>query len=333
MHIGVLGISEKTAAIDIREQFSLACKKRLSWESEIAERLHIVLLSTCNRTEIYFSADNLAEAHSELLQLLREEIDLPFEHKLYSYFGCDCFFHLALVTAGLDSVILAESEIQRQVKVAYEQAALHYLLPSGMHYLFQKSLKAGKEMRTRFSLCDVQMSLEKLLFQMSNHFFQDLSKLSLLFIGNSEINRKAIRFFQRKGARQITLCTRSPHSAKEMAEKEGITLLGWDELSRWQEFPLVICGTSVPHYIVAHPKEGLQTRLLFDLSLPRSVDPELARHPQLVLMNMEMLNALLESRQEKNSLEINRAEEVLLKSVHRYVELFHQKEKRAALCV
>ena len=333
MRIGVLGINYKSAEISTQEIISKACRKRLSRESETAEKYHCVILATCNRTEIYFSADNLAEAHSELLNILREEISIPFEHKLYSYFGFDCFLHLAYVTSGLDSVIVAESEIQRQVKISYEQTLLHYSLPSCMHYLFQKCLKLGKEIRTNLPLTQNQVSIAKILFQISEHFLKDLSDVPLLFIGNSEINRKVIAFFKRKGIRKITLCTRALHSAREMAEKEELSLLSWENLSQWQEFPLVICGSNAPHYIVDNPGDAMCTRLIFDLSVPRNVDPRLSRHPNLALLNMEELSILIERKQQKNFLEINRAESIILNGVQRYLESFRQKEKKVYQCV
>jgi glutamyl-tRNA reductase len=291
-----------------------------------------VVLSTCNRTEIYFSADNLAEAHSELLNILREEVNIPFEHKLYSYFGFDCFLHLAYVTAGLDSVIIAESEIQRQVKISYEQTLLHYSLPSCMHYLFQKCLKLGKEIRTDLPLAQNQFTIAKILFQISEHLLKDLSNIPLLFIGNSEINRKVIAFFKRKGIRDITLCTRSLHSAGEIAEREEIALLSWENLFRWQEFSLVICGSNAPDHIVSNPGDAMQTRLIFDLSVPRNVDPRLSRHPNLALLNMEELSLLIEQKQQKNLLEINRAETIILKGVQSYLDSFRQREQRVYAC-
>src|SRR5438132_1115680 len=122
MRVGILGTNFKTASLGVREALSLACQKKMPAFSEIVRKYACVILSTCNRVEIYFSAPDLAEAHSEILQVLKEEIQTPFEHQLYSYFGLDCFMHLAHVTAGLDSAIVAESEIQRQVKTSYEQA-------------------------------------------------------------------------------------------------------------------------------------------------------------------------------------------------------------------
>lgn len=333
MQIGVLGVNHKSAEIAIREQVAQACQIRLPRDGEVAENYHCVVLSTCNRSEIYFSSDNLAEAHSVLLNLLREEIDIPFEHKLYSFFGFDCFIHLATVTSGLNSVIIAETEIQRQVKIAYEETMLHYNLPSCMHFLFQKSLRLGKQIRSEFLLSQNQVTVPKILFQISESLFKNLSEQPILFVGNSVINRKVMTYFKRKGVKRITLCTRALHSAKEFAEKEELQLLPWERLSLWQEYSIIICGSNAPHVIANKPEDKLNTRLIFDLSIPRNVDPSLSRHPQFLLLNIEELTALIEGKQEKNLIEINRAEMVILESVQRYHDLFRQKEKRVLECV
>ncbi|SRR5581483_5046862 len=333
MRIGVLGINFKSAEIGIREYVSKACQKKLSRLSEVSRKYACVVLSTCNRTEIFFSAPDLAEAHSELLNLLKEEIPVPFEHKLYAYFGYDCFVHLAQVTSGLDSAILVESEIQRQVKLAYEQTLLHYSLPSSMHYLFQKSLKLGKEIRSSLSFSQSQVTIAKILFEASQHLLKSLRDLSLLFIGNSEINRRIMAYFKRRGVDKITLCTRSLFSAHAMAEKEGWKLLSWEKLSQWKDYPLVICASNAPHYIVSSLGEEIEgTRLVFDLGVPRNVDPSLSRHPKLTLINMEQLGEMIASRQSKNAMDINRAESIIQRGVYRYVQSFHQKENRVIAC-
>lgn len=333
MRVGVLGINFKSAEINIREFVSKACQKKMSRLSDVAKKYACVVLTTCNRTEIFFSAPDLAEAHSDLLNILKEEIPIPFEHKLYAYFGCDCFMHLAQVTSGLDSAIVAESEIQRQVKLAYEQTLLHYSLPSSVHYLFQKSLKLGKEIRSSLSFSQSQVTIAKILFEISQQILKDLADMPLLFIGNSEINRRIMAYFKRKGIENITLCTRSLFSAQEMAQKEGLNLLSWEKLSTWKNYPLVICASNAPHYIVSpsHVEAG-SSRLVFDLSVPRNVDPSLSRHPQLTLINMEQLSGMIESRQSKNAIEIDRAQSIILEGVHRYVQSFQQKENRVIAC-
>ena len=329
MRIGILGVNHKSAEIGLRERVSNACQKKLPRESALAEKFNCIVLSTCNRTEIYFSAEDLADAHSILLNALREEIDTPFEHKMYSYFGLDCFLHLAQVTSGLDSVIIAESEIQRQVKLAYEQSQLYFSLPSCMHFLFQKCLKLGKEIRTKSTLAQGQVGISKTLFALSAHLLKNVLSLPILFVGNSDINRKVISHFRKKGAQHIALCTRSPFSAQAMAEKEGIELLSWEDIHLWQNYPIVVCATKSSGYVIQSAGEEIKTRLIFDLSVPRNVNPQLVRHPALSLFNMEEMSQMLELEQNKNLSEIDRAESLLFDRVQSYILSFQNKELRA----
>jgi len=332
MQIGVLGINFKSAEISIREWVSKACQKQLSVLSERARTFSCVTLLTCNRAEIYFTADDLAEAHSDLLHLLQGEIPVAFEHALYSYFGGDCFAHLTRVASGLDSAIVAESEIQRQVKIAYERTMLSYSLAPCMHYLFQKALKLSKEIRSNFALSHSQVTLPKILFEISQKRMHNLKETPLLFIGNSAINRSVIAYFKRKEVGRMALLSRSPHLAAQVAEKEGLSLLPWEMLSAWQTFPLIICGSNAPHYIVTKSQETMGTRLIFDLSVPRNVDPLLAHHPDLTLLNMEELSCLLEVRQRKNGHAIQQAGSWIAENVQRHLSLFRQKEKRVFAC-
>ncbi len=335
MRIGVLGINHKSSGLAFREVLARACQKKLSLESDIAKNLSCVVLSTCNRTEIYFSAENLAQAHSELLGVLRSEIQESFEHKLYTYFGCDCFVHLALVTAGLDSVIIAETEIQRQVKVCYENTSHYYRLPSAIHYLFQKSLKIGKQVRSSFLISHGQPTLPGMILQVSQILFKQLEYKKILFIGNSEINRKVISFFKMKGLNRISLCTRSKESlGKEAWKARGIELVNWSELSSWKEYDLIICGTYSSNYLIEASEEPLSdTKLILDLSVPRSVDPLVARHPMITLLNIEELGQFIDNAQERDLGEIHRAQELLWQEAEKHFDLFEQKEKRALRCI
>jgi len=201
MRVGVLGLNHKTADLALREMFARAART-LARERALFFPHPTVLLSTCNRTEIYFSASDLSEAHSDVLAHLRRHLDVPFEHRLYTYFGIDCFIHLARVTAGLDSAIAAESEIQRQVKVAYMSATEFLQLPSCMHYVFQKALRVGKQIRTQFSFHGMPN-----LCQAVGHMTGKARHV--LLVGNSEINRQMAKYFSRRGVEQISLVTRT----------------------------------------------------------------------------------------------------------------------------
>ena len=329
MRVGILGTNFKTAPLGVREALSLACQKKMPAFSDIVRKYACVILSTCNRVEIYFSAPDLAEAHSEILQVLKEEIEISFEHQMYSYFGLDCFMHLAHVTSGLDSAIVAESEIQRQVKTSYEQALLHYRLPGCLHYLFQKSLKVGKYIRSHFSLCLNEITIPKLLFEMGSQQYSDLKNRSVLFVGNSQINRQIISYFKHRGLNNLTVCSRSSYSAQDL----GLSILSWDQLNLWPRYSWVICGSNSPHYVITKTEECIQTQLIFDLSMPRTVDPEVASFSGLSLFNMQQLIDLIQQRQQKNGQAVQEAKKTIIQSVDRYLGCFLSKEARVKICV
>lgn len=327
MRVGVLGANFKSAPIDIRERISLACQEKLSSLSELARRYGCVVLSTCNRVEIYFNSEDLALAHSDILGALKEDICSSFEHKMYSYFGVDCFSHLAEVTAGIDSAIVAESEIQRQVKRAYLKAAADYDLTSAMHYLFQKALQLGKYVRSHFRLAENQVTIPRLLFEMGNRLFEEFCKTPVLFIGNSEINRKVIAHFKSRGVEQMVLCSRS----LAQVGHSPLALLPWTELVSWKDYPFVICGSHAPCYLIKKAAQAPSTELIVDLSLPRVVDPEVSS--QLKLLCMEEVIALIETRQQRNENEIERAKDLLLVSVQRHMRAFIYKQHRVVPCL
>lgn len=329
MRIGVLGINHKSADLDVRERFAKACYRCLHSDSELASAYACTCLFTCHRTEVYFCAEDLAVAHSELLHVLREEIASPFEHCLYAYFGFDCFLHLAYVTAGLDSAIIGESDIQRQVKLAYGQACLQASLPSCLHYLFQKCLKLGKYARSHLALPAGQITVPRMVYEMSSCIF-NAKRMRILCIGNSEINRQVIVYFRQKGFHEMALCTRSIHSAQGFAGKHAVALLPWEERGGWTDYDLLICGTNASSFVVQWEEQIPRTRLIFDLGMPRNVDPQLARHPHVVLRNMDELGAMLERRQRTEGANIRAVESALQEKVRTYVALFHE---RRTVCV
>jgi glutamyl-tRNA reductase len=274
LKVGVIGISFKTADLELREAVARGAES-LSGSGAVFFPHTTVLLSTCNRTEIYFSSDDLSAAHSDILALLRSRIDVPFEHRLYSYFGMDCFYHLSRVASGLDSAILAETDIQRQVKLAYTRSEI--VLPAGLHYIFQKALKIGKNVRTEFEFAT---SLYGRLWQTAVERLGDLKKRRILLVGYSEINRGLISFLGHKGIDRVTICTR--------ADVEGA--VDRRELSKWREYDWIVCATKADGYLI----EGNSDRehLIFDLSVPRVVDPDVGA----TLYNIEEIHSWVEQK-------------------------------------
>jgi len=313
MRIGVLGINYKSAPLELREKIAQACR-HLSPNK--------IVLSTCYRTEVYFSQDDLASAQSELFYYLKKRAPHSQEYGFYTFFEAECFYHLACVTAGLDSAMLGESDVQRQVKIAYEQTRAQQELPSSLHYLFQKALKLGKAVRSSFSLFQRPLHLEGMIYQLVDKL---LGSSPLLFIGNSDINRKMIHYFWRKGKRQMTLCTRGLESAQPFALDYQLTLKDRSEIENWHQYEGVIAATHSEDHLITSMPETARTRLILDLSVPRSVDPSLQRHPGLTLLNMEQVGSFFDSYHSERLSEVQTIKNFLQQSIEHYTASYERK--------
>lgn len=329
MRIGVIGINHKLADIRLRELLAQACEKRFSSHHWITTDYHSVLLSTCNRTEVYFCADDLAQTHSDFLNILRQEVNEDFEQKLYSYFGSHCFFHLAHVASGLDSAIVGETEILRQVKTSYEMACRKGPpLAKDLHFLFQKSLKIAKQIRTVLPVGKDLPDITHSLWNIGNHFFSDIRKSRILFIGASEINHKIWTFLKGKGLAHFYLCNRSTEGSRSFAQGGALTLLEWDNLARWHQYDWIIFGTKCPYYLLSQedlPLHLSARKLIIDLALPRNVDPLLSRHPHITLLNIDQIQRLVKHRTRKMQNTLSSAETLIEAETEKQISLWAKK--------
>lgn len=327
MRVGLVGINHKLADLKLREQLAKACQKRLTSLQCMPSEHHFVLLSTCNRTEVYFSSEDLATTHTYLLGLLRAEVSEEFDQKLYSYFGEECFFHLTRVSSGLDSAVLAETEIQGQVKMAYKMACEHQTLPKVLHYLFQKALAIAKHVRTELQLGRGLPTLEQAILQTGKQIFPPHEQPRLLFVGASEINQKLIKFLKNKKFQALTLCNRSQEQGEAFAEAYGISFLPWQQLSLWQDYDWTIVGTKSSEYLLtsqqAH-RSMTKPKLIMDLCVPRNVDPRLGYHPLITLFNIDQLNRLLTIRHASLNHTLMQAEQKIAHATEQHAKLYNK---------
>lgn len=325
MLIGVIGINHKLAELSLREKIVRGCEKRFSSGWSQHENLSYVILLTCNRAEIYFCSNDLSEAHSYLLNILKKEVQEEFAHKIYSYFHLDCFLHLAKVTSGIDSAILLETEIQGQVKQAYESATKTTSLPFELHYLFQKSLKIGKQVRTLFPTGRSLPSLEETILETSKHFISKVIKPRILFVGLSEINRKIMQHFEDKGLNNYHVCNRTPQSSISQ-------FIAWENLDQWEQFDVIIVGTRAPQFILSRKQLSsapASKKLILDLSVPRNVDPLLSRLSNITLLNLDQINRLINRKKKRKGEQLALIEtEIVSKAVKRHTASFHQSQLR-----
>lgn len=334
MRVGVLGINHKLAGLHLRERLAKICEQRLHSEISCHGEHAFVLLSTCNRTEIYFSSEDLADTHSYLLSILRHDNHEDFDQKLYSYFGQDCLLHLCRVTSGLDSAIVAETEIQGQVKTSYERAKKSLSLPYELHYLFQKALSIAKKARIVLPLKPGLPEISHAVYQTGQYFFLQKPDPKILFIGASDINEKVLSFLKSKKM-TISLCNRSQDAGQLFAEKHGIHFLEWDRLNDWHHYDWIILGTKFPDFLITRQAlKGLSLnhKLIIDLSVPRNVDPLIARHSKITLLNIDQINRRLKVRRKSLSHSLQAAEQLIAESITIHMKLFTEKDKSRSIC-
>jgi len=326
MKIGILGINHKSAELSLREKLARACERLFGTGPTyyLHPLFSYVLLSTCNRTEIYFQSDDPAETHTYILNAIRHEIKEEFEHKIYAYFGSDCFLHLACVTAGIDSALIGETEIQGQVKRAYETASQHHHLDAELHFLFQKCLKIGKNIRTKAQFEHLAPSMEEAVINQITDMFGAFTNKKILFVGLSEINLKILSHLKKRGLSHITLCNRTPH-------KTTMHVLPWENLSLWHAYDIIIFGTKCPHYLIRKnqiPPLHSQ-KLLIDLSVPRNVEPCLSAHPFIRLINVDQI--ALDRKSCEKATEVAKLEtQHISQAVEKQMTLFRLRELQKA---
>lgn len=312
-NVGVLGINHKSAPLHLREKVAKAFKHFPLPDG--------IILSTCYREEIYFSHDDVITTQLKFFQELKKTIFHLDEKVFYSYFGQNCFLHLLHVVSGLDSAVLAESDIQRQVKIAYEKARVEKRLPPSLHYLFQKSLKLGKAARSLYPLFEKTVRLEKEIFQLITQ--APYKSNNLLLLGNSDINRKIIYYFLKKGGYHLTLSTRFLESVNRLGP--GVTLKDRTEIEKWYEYDVVIAATKTEQFLITPFLGEVKTHLMVDLSVPRCIDPIFRHHPFITLIHLEELQHLFKKGESDYLAEIEMIKLFFQLSVEKYTALYKKK--------
>src|SRR6266403_1387857 len=302
MKLFVAGISHKTAPVEVREQLAVQRNELvdlahyLKWFRHLDE---VVLLSTCNRVEIYGTTRQSIDRIKSALQLLSSEpVDLdPY---IYVHQDAEAARHLFRVTAGLDSMVLGETEITGQIKNAYEIARNAGLTGRVLNRLFQRAFQATKEIRSRTGIGRGAVSIKSAAVELVEKTLGDLSRQSIMVIGAGQMAECCLRLLVKKGARSILIANRSFDRAIDLAIQCGgqAVCLG-DCLFEMPDVDVVIAATSSPESLLTRDDADNLMRsrhhrplLHIDLSAPRNINPD-ARGPEHVpLHNKDHLEAV-----------------------------------------
>jgi glutamyl-tRNA reductase len=327
-----IGVSHKTAPLELRERAALTEGRATGVLSELVAAEGVqeaAAISTCNRTELYVYAADPVAAESLALATLAREADIrPTElvGHLYSLRGADAAHQVFRVTAGLDSMIIGEAEIQGQVKRAYELALVEGATGPILNRLFRGALAAGKRARSETGISEGALSVPQVAVELAQRTLGDLQSRRVLVVGAGETAELSARALSARGVEAVFIANRRYDRAIGLAERFGGRAVRFEELpEQMAEADIVASSTSSPHSIIEPEAlaEVMSERsdrplLLIDLAVPRDIHPACRELGGVTLYDMDDLQALVERNASGREAEARRADGVLRSELSRF---------------
>jgi glutamyl-tRNA reductase len=325
MPLLVLGLSHHSSPVALRERFAFAEGRiptalQLLRDSGTAEEA--VILSTCNRVEIYaVTSVEPAPAFAALKEFLVSCHDYrdPLTDEIYSLNEPQSLHHLFKVACGLDSMVLGETEILGQLKKAYDLALQHGHTGRRLNKAFQRAFNVAKHIRTETNIQRGSISVGSAAVELAEKIFSQLGERDVMVIGAGDTSEKTARALMSRGARSIIVTNRSYDKAVLLAQELGGRAVQFDDWAReFQRIDIVISSTAAPHYVLDRAKlEPLmklrrnRPLLLIDIAVPRDIEPEVNFMENVFLYNIDDLQAIADDYLRQRKEEVARCEQII----------------------
>ncbi|HUP97132.1 MAG TPA: glutamyl-tRNA reductase [Usitatibacter sp.] len=328
MPLHVLGLNHHSAALEIREKLAFAPEAQPSALAELAAQPGVaeaVLVSTCNRTEVYCRADDAEVARRWLVQAgSRAGIDVA--PLLYCHSEGEAVRHAFRVAAGLDSMVLGEPQILGQVKQSVRAAEDAGTLGSLLGRLFQHAFAVAKQVRTETALGAQSISMAAAALKLAQNVYGDLSRTRLLLIGVGEMVELAATYFVAQRPQSVVVANRTLARGEAFAERFEAQAIALTELpARFAEFDIVVTGTasSLPILGLGMVERALRTRkhrpmFIVDFAVPRDVEPEVAALEDVFLYTIDDLGKIVQQGAESRRAAAEEAEGIVKQQVESF---------------
>ena len=327
-----IGVSYKTAPVEVRERVALPEARAAEFVRDLrgATDIHeAVALSTCNRTELYVVVGDPVEAESTALAMLSSQAGIrptALTPAIYSHRNCDAARHLYRVTAGLDSMIVGEAEIQGQVKRAYDAALAKETVGPLTNRLFTAALATGKRVRRETAIGERGLSLPAVAVALAREQLGALDRREVVIVGTGDTGELTARALSDSGARTLFVATRRRDRALALARRYGGSTLSFDELPQaLGRVDIVVAATASPHLLLeARELAGVMTQrgarpmLLIDLAVPRDIDSSCAEIPGVSLYDIDDLQAVIARNRKVRQAEARKAEGIVEEEIQQF---------------
>jgi len=330
MPLHVVGLNHVSAPLDVREKVAFPAERQAQALSELAAQPGVaeaVLVSTCNRTEIYFRADNAATARA-WLEAEAAKAGLDVAPHLYAHTDEAAVRHAFRVACGLDSMVLGEPQILGQVKQSVRAAESAGTLGHTLGNVFRKTFSVAKQVRTETALGGESISMAAAALRLAQNIFGDLSRTRMVLVGVGEMVELAATYFAAQRPAGVKVANRTLARGEEFAERFGGTAISLAQLpDHLHEFDIVITGTASTLPILGKGmfERALKARrrkpmFVVDFAVPRDVEPEVATLEDVFLYTIDDLGNVVSEGRERRHAAAAEAEAIVQAQVRAWTE-------------
>jgi glutamyl-tRNA reductase len=340
-----IGISHKTAPVEVRERLALTDARAVEFVRDLhgaPEIQEVVALSTCNRTELYLVVDDPLEAESTMLGMLARQASIQptaLAPSIYSHRNCEAARHLYRVSAGLESMIIGEDQIQGQVRRAYDAALERETSGPLTNHLFKAALATGKRVRTETAIGEGHMSLPSVSAMLAKEVLGELGGRHVVIIGTGESSELAARALAEQGGKLMFVATRRRARAVSLAARFGARSVPFDELpDALIEADMVVAATSSPHLLIeaeelaeVQAQRGGRPLLIIDLAVPRDVEAACSDVDGVSLFDVDDLEGVVARNRRVRQSEARKAEGIVEQEIQSFATWLGSLEVRPTL--
>ena len=339
MSLLVLGINHKTASVALRERVAFGpdiAAEALQELMQIPQMVEAVILSTCNRTEIYccLEPDGNPDAVRLWLQHFHQLDKEELQACLYQYHGEETVRHLMRVACGLDSLVLGESQILGQIKLSYNQSQQQGCLKGILDRLFQKTFSVAKRVRTETEIGASAVSVAFAAVSLAKRIFSDLNRTKVLLVGAGETIELVARHLKEQAVSQMMVANRTLERAQNLAEEFGAQVMTLEQIPDYlPKADIVISSTASPLAIIGKGlvERALKARrqrpmLLVDIAVPRDIEPEVDELNDAYLYTVDDLHGIIEQNMAARQQAAEQAEVIIKEERDQYMSWYRSLE-------
>ena len=340
MPVWALGLNHNTAPLDLRGRFAFAVEQMgpvlSGLRGAFSASSEAAILSTCNRTEVYCAADDIALPQT--LQWLAHSGGVsPEVLQSHTYFlqQDQAARHAFRVASGLDSMVLGEPQILGQMKDAVRAASDAGALGTTLHQMFQRSFAVAKEVRTSTEIGAHSISMAAAAVRLASQLFEDLTRTRVLFVGAGEMIELCATHFAARRPAAITIANRTLERGERLAAEFGATVMRLSELpDRLHQFDIVVSCTasSLPLIGLGAVERALKQRrhrpmFMVDLAVPRDIEPEVKSLDDVFLYSVDDLSTVVQTGQANRQAAVAQAEAIIDAGVESFLHWMDQRSQ------